>query len=251
MKMMNRWFTRYLYEVENGVEDDPRCWVVREGARRNEPTPYPDYPNPDAKFVTLHVAPGGNAIGALAIAPAAAAGAPTTEALVDDASVTGEMDAKAESSTHRLLYATPPLANPVHISGTPHVKVRLACSKPAANLTVWLVALPWIDDGRGSRDVNDHLINRGWCDPQNRESLSKSESLVPGKFYDVAFDLEPDDQIIPAGKRIGLMVFSSDHDFTLWPEPGTELKFDTTATTLELPVVGGEEKWAAATSKNL
>ena len=35
------------------------------------------------------------------------------------------------------------------------------------------------------------------------------------------------------------MVFSSDHDFTLWPEPGTELTLDLGASHLHLPVVGG------------
>ena len=42
---------------------------------------------------------------------------------------------------------------------------------------------------------------------------------MPGRFYSMTFDLQPDDQIIPAGKRIGLMIFSSDRDFTLWPQP--------------------------------
>jgi X-Pro dipeptidyl-peptidase len=227
---------------------------VREGARRGEPAPYPDYPNPEAKFVTLHVGAGGPRIGELALAPAlAAAGTGTPgkpapvssgiEALVDDAEVSGETHAKSDSSNHRLLYATPPLSSPVHTSGTPRVKVRLSSSKPAANLSVWLVALPWTE----SRDINDHLINRGWADPQNRDSLTKSSPLELGKYYDVAFDLQPDDQVIPAGKRIALMIFSSDHDFTLWPEAGTELRFEIAATTLELPVVGGQEAWAKAT----
>ena len=46
MKMMNRWFTRYLHGVENGVEKDPRAWIVREGDEPTKPTPYDDYPNP-------------------------------------------------------------------------------------------------------------------------------------------------------------------------------------------------------------
>jgi len=51
--------------------------------------------------------------------------------------------------------------------------------------------------------------------------------------------LQPDDQIVPAGRSIGLMIFSSDRDFTLWPQPGTELTVDLDGTTLQLPVVGG------------
>ena len=52
-KQVNRWFTRYLYDVDNGVEKDPKAWIVRESDPRNKPTPYADYPNPDAKIVRL------------------------------------------------------------------------------------------------------------------------------------------------------------------------------------------------------
>ncbi len=63
----------------------------------------------------------------------------------------------------------------------------------------------------------------------------------------MTFDLQPDDQVIPAGKRIGLMIFSSDRDFTLWPKPGTELTVDLDKTTLRLPVVGGVARFTQAT----
>jgi X-Pro dipeptidyl-peptidase len=32
MEMMNKWFTRYLYGVQNGVEQEPKSWIVRESA---------------------------------------------------------------------------------------------------------------------------------------------------------------------------------------------------------------------------
>jgi len=98
------------------------------------------------------------------------------------------------------------------------------------------VALPW----EGGRNITDDVITRGWADPQNRESIRESEPLVPGRFYELTFDLQPDDQVIPAGQRIALMIFSSDRDFTLWPEPGTVLTVDLSGTRLELPVVGGD-----------
>jgi X-Pro dipeptidyl-peptidase len=62
---------------------------------------------------------------------------------------------------------------------------------------------------------------------------------VPGEFREVSFDLQPDDQILPAGTRIGLMIFSSDPEFTLAPAPGTELSVDLAGTSISLPVVGG------------
>ena len=62
----------------------------------------------------------------------------------------------------------------------------------------------------------------------------------------MTFDLQPDDQIIPAGERIGLMIFASDKDFTLWPAKGAKLSIDLDGTLLELPVVGGRAAVEAA-----
>lgn len=262
LEMMNKWFTRYLYGVENGVEREPKAWIVREaapaptpapqpsegGGRRGRgraptppPVPYADYPNPAARPVTLSLRAGGAGIGGLSLDGQQGQG---RETLVDNVEFSGAALAAASSSPHRLLYATPELTAPVHISGTPRITIRLASSKPAANLSVWMVVLPWTEGPIGPAN----LITRGWADPQNHRSLrdggnydsmARGEPLEPGRFYDLTFDLQPDDQIIPAGKRIGLMIFSSDRDFTLWPSPGTELTIDLDHTSLRLPVVGG------------
>ncbi len=279
MEMMNRWFTRYLYGVQNGVEKDPQAWIVREavpvpaaaaaapatqppttppaaaGQGRGRtatppPTPYADYPNPAASPVTLHLAPGGGARGGLGLEVAGKSGA---ETLVDNVEFSGAALAKAEQSPNRLLYATAELAAPLHISGTASITVRLASSKPAANLSVWLVTLPWTDGPISPAN----LITRGWADPQNHAALKRGgdyhstapgKALAPGRFYRMTFDLQPDDQIIPAGRRIGLMILSSDRDFTLWPKAGTELTLDLAGTTLRLPVVGGVAAFRAATA---
>ncbi len=274
LEMMNKWFTRYLYGVQNGVEKDPKAWIVREtapapAAKAAEPgappsgsaqgrgraptpppTPYADYPNPDAAPVTLHLRSGGSARGGLGLD---AAGKQGMETLVDDVEFGGAALAKAEQSANRLLYATPELNAPVHISGTARITLRLASSKPAANLSVWLVVLPWTDGPISPAN----LITRGWADPQNHaaltnggdyHSLARGTPLTPGRFYPMTFDLEPDDQIVPAGKRIGLIIFSSDRDFTLWPQPGTELTIDLDAARLQLPVVGGAAHFKAATN---
>lgn len=242
MRLMNRWFTRYLFGVQNGVEKDPRAWIVREADDRSKPTPYDDYPNPAAAPVTLHLVAGAPEQGTLVTTVPAKQG---VETLVDNFSFSGTVLAQAEWTDHRLIYVTPKLTAPIHISGTPRFKIKLASSRPAANLSVWLVSLPW-NNGRRVK-ITDNIITRGWADPQNYRSLTESEPLVPGRYYPVAFDLEPDDQIIPAGQQIGLMIFSSDRDFTLWPTPGTKLTVDLDATSLTLPVVGG----AGAMAKSL
>ena len=249
LALMNKWFTRYLYGVQNGVEQDPKSWIVREGAAASAPTPYADYPNPGASPVTLYPGAGGSRAGVLGFA---AISKRTIETLVDDVQFSGAVLAKAVTSPNRLMYATPELTEAVHLSGNARVTLTLASSKAASNLSVWLVQLPWADGPIGT----SNLITRGWADPQNAASLttggdyhSKAPGtpLTPGKMVKMTFDLEPDDQVIPVGKRIGLMIMSSDRDFTLWPKPGTELSIDLSGTSITLPVVGGATALTRAT----
>jgi X-Pro dipeptidyl-peptidase len=239
--LMNKWFTRYLHGVENGVENEPRAWIVREKDDRNKPTAYPDYPHPDAADVALYPAAGAPAAGALQLTRPASS---QQETFTDNFSFSGSALAQAEYTDHRLLYLLPELNAPLHISGTPSVTIRLAVDKPAANLSVWLVSLPW-QEGRNAR-ITDNIITRGWADPQNHASLRESEPLEPGKYYNVTFDLQPDDQVIAAGEQLGLMIFSSDREFTLRPDPGTRITVDLAGTMLHLPVVGGQAALEAA-----
>ena len=232
LPLVLKWMSRYVCGVDNDVDDLPRSWIVREGESPANPTGYADYPNPAAKPVVLVPGAGGRALGTLGLA----ADSRPLEELVDESSVPGAALAAASESEHRLLYVTPTLREPVHISGRVRVKVRVSSDKPAANLSVWLVSLPW----KGSRrQIGDDIITRGWADPQNRGDLRSSKPLTPGEFVEFAFDLEPDDQIVPAGAQIGLMLFASDLDFTLRPKPGTKLTFDLAGTQITVPVVGG------------
>ncbi|MGF1580651.1 MAG: Xaa-Pro dipeptidyl-peptidase [Gemmataceae bacterium] len=242
--MMNRWFARYLYGVQNGVEKGPRAWIVRENDQRLKPTPYKDFPNPAASPTKLYLVGGSPKPGLLSLKARARQ---RKETIVDNFSFSGSTLAQAEWTNHRLIYLSPKLVRPVHLSGTSSITIKLASSKPAANLSVWLVSLPW-KTGSSSK-VTDNIITRGWADPQNHKSITKSRPLVPGKFYQMTFDLQPDDQVIPVGQQIGLMIFSSDRDFTLWPDPGTQLTIDLGSTYFTLPVVGGRKAYKKATQK--
>jgi X-Pro dipeptidyl-peptidase len=271
--MVNQWFSHYLYGVDNGVEKAPPVWIVHEEAAqaaqakaeeariaagtpvqrgrrggprppRTAPTPYASFPVPGSVRVVLHPVGNGNAVGSFSFAAAKHEG---NEKLVDDVSFSGSALALAAQSPHRLLFATAPLTDTVHISGTSRITLRIAFSKPAANLTVWLVQLPFDSTTIGT-SIQEGLITRGWADPENYRSLTHGgnydsklpgEKLVPGKFYNMTFDIEPDDEFIPAGKQIGVMIMSSDPEFTLWPKAGTELTVDLDASSFSLPIVGG------------
>ena len=242
MRLMNRWFTRYLFGIENGVENDPKAWIVRENDERSKPTSYANYPNPAAKNVKLHLNAGAPSAGKLTLSNKNSTG---SETLVDNYSFSAEALAKADYTTHRLIYVSPVLKEDLHISGTPSITIKAASSKPAVNLSVYLVSLPW-NEGRRAK-ITDNIITRGWADLQNHKSIRNGKPLKPGKFYQMTFDFQPDDQIIKKGQQIGLMIFSSDNNYTLLPKPGTELTVDLGGTTITIPVVGGAEKFKKAT----
>jgi len=241
LKMMNRWFTRYLHGIENNVENDAKAWIVREDDKILEPTPYKEYPNPEAKPVVLNIGTGGNGIGTLTLKNTASKG---EESLIDNYHFSSESLAKATSSDHRLLYVSAILKEDIHISGTPSISIKATSSKPAVNLSVYLVSLPWNNDWNAK--ITDNIITRGWADLQNHKSLTESAPLKPNTFYKMTFDLQPDDQIIKKGQQIGLLIFSSDSSYTLLPEPGTKLTVDLTETKIRIPIVGGEDAFKRA-----
>ena len=237
--MMNRWFTHYLHGVENGVEKDRPVQIVREDDK--DPTAYSNYPDENAVDVPFYPVNGSNNTGTLSLQKTENQ---INDTLIDDYHFSGEELVKSKNSNHRLLYVSPVLKQDLRISGTAKVSIKLSSSKPAANLSVWLVSLPW-EEEKGT-EIYDNIITRAWADPQNYKSITNGEPLTPGAFYELSFDLMPDDQVIKKGQQIGLMIFSSDKEFTLWPDPGTELCIDVNFTNITLPIVGGKASYENA-----
>ena len=286
--LLNLWFTRYLWNQPNGVENLPRSWVVRESAfcpprattvtaeafntalltvastapfrvgltltipQGSATTTRVIKDIPDETHLTLATAVPQRVVAGATVDvrcgpanpspytewpdPAAAdtvlrlpAGPPET--LTDDARVADTALLSESNADHRLLYVTEPLTDSVRISGTPRVSLRAAFSKPRANVTAALVSLP----GAGSGGA---ILTRGWFDPANRGSDAASEPVSPGMFYTLSFAMQPKDTVVAAGRRLALMVFSSDRQYTLRPAAGTQITLDPAETTLTLPVIG-------------
>ena len=203
--------------------------VVNLVCNTSNPTPYAEWPDPTAGDSTLRLGGGGGARGILGFGPAAA----TTEKLIDDAGVTPATLMNAASEDSRLLYLTNPLTQDVRISGTPKVTLNVAFNRDKANLSALLVSLPATGTGT--------IITRGWRDPENRASDYVNEPVVPGTFYKLDIDMQPRDVVVPAGRRIGLMVLASDRDHTVRPPAGTELTLDLGNSSFTIPTVGGSK----------
>jgi X-Pro dipeptidyl-peptidase len=224
---LNRFWTLHLFGVKNGAMDGPKAVIEREN---NEWVAYPDWPVPGARLTTVYFGPGDpNGVGHLGIRKLTT---PVTELIVDDSSIDANVLIAAPQSVSRLVYQTPTLTTPVHMSGIPSVRVRLAFDRPAAIVSAMLV------DYKATGAP--FIVTRGWADPQNRESISRTTPIAPGTPYTMTFELQPHDYIFASGSRIGLVLLSSDRLFTLRPPPGTRLTVSTDASFVVLPIVGGE-----------
>jgi X-Pro dipeptidyl-peptidase len=264
--MLNRWFSHYLYGVDNGVRGEAEAWIVQDARAQAPaakadaapasapapnprsrvatlPTPFASFPVPGTVPVTLYPTVGGRTIASLSYTRANTG----TESFIDNVAFSGSALASAASSANRLLYATPVFRDTVHISGTPRVTLRLAANVKAANLSVWLVMLPYDSMSSGSQSYAGS-VSHGWADLQNAKSLTKGGEyaaktrgtpLTPGEYREVTFDLEPTDEFIPAGRQLAVMIMSSDREFTLWPKAGAELTIDLAKSQFVIPIVGG------------
>ncbi len=234
-RLVVAWFDHWLRGTANGVMTGPRVtWSSVGGDHRR----LDEWPDPASDRVHLQTWPGGHQAGRLRLGPPGSG----TERLVDDARFNAGRLASDPRSPHRLLYRTRAVDERVVLSGTPAVRLRVAFSEPAANLSVALV-----DVAPGGRV---RLVTEGWTDPQNRASPAVTEPVEPGRFYRLSVGMEPQQYAVAAGHRLGLVLLSSDHDFTLRPPAGTRLSVRLADSRLLLPVTGGRAALAAALGRD-
>jgi X-Pro dipeptidyl-peptidase len=226
----NRWFDFWLFGVPNGIMQDPRASIEREdGVYQHEA----DWPALGSRRARLRLsADSATAPGELTTRPQYRS---SDQSFVDrgrELDTDDVLIANPDSAhPNRLVYRSPALRRDVRISGTPWVTLEMSIdNRNAANLTAVLV-----DYGPAA----PLMVTRGWLDPQNRVSIRRSTTIKQGREYRFRWDLQPDDYVFKAGHRIGLVVVSTDHDYTIRPLPGTQLTLDPDRSELSLPIVGG------------
>lgn len=122
-----------------------------------------------------------------------------------------------EKNDSRLVFLSAPLSKKMTLSGTPNVGLKLSVkNRKAANITVAVVEY--------TKSGSAKIITRGWADPQNYRDLAQGELLVPGMPYSMTFTLEPKQYVLDSGSQLGVVVASTDYEYTLRPLAGTELE---------------------------
>ncbi|SFE51654.1 dipeptidyl-peptidase IV Serine peptidase. MEROPS family S15 [Bacillus sp. OV194] len=222
---LNKWFDYWLYNVKNDVMEEPAVDIQREDKHWDTES---SWPAKDTKSVVLH------------LKPETLSKQPDRHKQKELQTILDDAQQKAEdlvlnpetASANRLAYVTPKLEKDVRISGTPEVNLRASIDRPVANLTALLV-----DYGPEKTEI----VTRGWMDPQNLRSESRSLALTPGKSYAFEWSMQPDDYVVKAGHKLGLVLLSSDYNYTLRPKPGTKITVEPQNSELILPVTGGSK----------
>ena len=227
----NRWFDFWLWGVPNGILAEPRAVVQRENGVN---TTYRNWPDPGARDVPLKLS-AASPTGPGTLASSRPVGGRVAQSLVDEGRTIPPEALVAGpdvANPNRLVYRTAPLGQDARLSGRPELRLGLSVdNRTAANVTAYLVE--YGSDGEFS------VVTRGWIDPQNRGSAARSQPVRPGTMYDLRWTMEPKDHVFRAGSRIGLVVFSSDQEYTLLPLGGTRLTVAPAVSELRLPIVGG------------
>lgn len=210
-KKVQMWFDHFLEGQENGITDGPQVEVeLTDGSLMVQE----EWPHEDAKIQRLYFAPESSL---------SETASKKKELIITDAGKTQRLEALIENPSQmnegRLAFITAPLERATVLSGTANVNLNLSVlNRKAANITVAIVE--YDVNGRGK------IITRGWADPQNHSDITRGEALVPGKNYQLNFDLEPKQYRVAAGSRIGVLLTSTDYDYTLRPSAGTQIQFN-------------------------
>lgn len=223
---LNKWFDYWLYDIDNDVMDEPMVDIQRQDESWETEE---NWPNPDAKDSTLYLAANSNEDGGLRYRPVKDSG--QVNHFSDDSSkaVDELIQDPLSHVKNRDVYLSSELTNAYRLSGTVDVSIRASIDRPVANLTALLV-----DYGPDEAKI----VTRGWLDPQNYNSISESEAIIPNKQYTFEWDMQPEDYEFKEGHKIGLVIVSSDYDYTIRPEPGTNITVYPEQSHITLPLVG-------------
>jgi X-Pro dipeptidyl-peptidase len=220
---VHRWIDHYLYGIRNGADREPVATVERGIGVVDTARSWPD---PRTRDVALDLAPGRLSTWGRSNA---------RESFVDNGATRTADDLVKRPQTadpNRLAYRTPPLTRDARLSGTPRIELRASVdNRTAANLTALLVDY--------SPDGTLKIVSRGWTDVKNRGSSQSPKPVEPGRFYSFRWTQAPKDYIFAEDHRIGLVVISTDHHYTLRPKAGTVLSVRPGESRFVLPIVGG------------
>ncbi|MDR2833354.1 MAG: Xaa-Pro dipeptidyl-peptidase [Streptococcaceae bacterium] len=87
-----------------------------------------------------------------------------------------------------------------------------------------------------SMETSEKMISIGHLNLQNRENSWKNEEVKADEYMSVTFELQPTHYRLPKGRKIGLVLYATDYDYTLQGNEEIEYVVDLDKLQLSLPI---------------
>lgn len=236
-----RWWERWLKEVENGVDQEPRLRVFVRDPRPLRPAPEME----PGRWVGMREWPAGEPLkldlarsqlsipadgDRLSFSTPLATGIDAPPWCVNvPAEYDQPPDQRAEDG-RSLCFTTAPLERSLDIVATPALTLTLSADQPVAKLAVRLCHV--------MADGSSRLLAVGALNLTHRHSHVEPEPVTPGEAMRVRVELRPVGNHVPAGDRLRIAL-SPNYWPWIWPAPKPvtlTLHLDE-PTELELPLV--------------
>ncbi|WP_433549552.1 Xaa-Pro dipeptidyl-peptidase [Streptomyces sp. CA-294286] len=257
LRQTHQWFDHWLYGLRNGVLDEPKVDVEQADFSWKRQA---EWPARGTREQTLRLNRDG-----LSALP----GLPVGQSLTDAGRTVRAEDLVASpdaANANRLAYTTGVLRRDLRINGVPRVSVRASLRGTSPYVTALLVdygrderatagtvadtAQPAVCYGQGvpgdtgcayrsrhrTESADYKIVSRGWLDVRNRHSLSRQDKVVEGREYGLRWDMEPQEYVFKKGHRLGVVLISTDYDYTLRYPAGTTMSVRAGVSSVTLPV---------------
>lgn len=223
-----QWFDYYLQGIDNGAPEEPQAIIQREDNSWSTDAVWPPTGTQDRKLKLT--SPLGRLAGALTTEGANVGQADRfltfkqSTAYSSDSIVSNPTQVRGD----RLVFLTDNLVNEVRQAGTATITLRVKVDRKTAGFQVRVV------------DYNNnaaYIVSRTIADLGHHKSWSRQQELVPGKWYDLTWEINTDDRIFATGHNLGLVI-TAEKANPLIPYEAVTATVDTKNSWIVMPLLG-------------
>ena len=189
-QLLERWFERWLYGVDNGVEDEPAVHVQTNDRKWHEHETWGEAP---LKSYGLEAKP---------------------FAYTDDGTLTESEMLRSTTDLDRFVRVKVPGTSGLRLQGRPVLRLQAAASEPSTHFVAVL-----LDVAEGGAT---QVVSRAFMNARYRDGFEKGKDLEPGRGY--TFDLEfiDKDWVVAKDHHLELVIASSSNTWVFPDEARSE-----------------------------